>query len=142
MATKTADNVKSLIAAMTAFYKENQIDERFSRTAKDWNEYLNTNYSPATFTAAVNAGLLRRGRVFHNSVYSYSLIFTDKLKAICAKYTVEHYNDDVAAANADYERKLADLKENHEAYLAWILDRRNKAEATLAAATATDTATA
>lgn len=94
-------------------------------TAREWNRLLNTNYSGATFTALVNAGLLDRGKYYEEKSYRYFLPQSPEVIAKrkqsqkqveidLAEYYVENYEKRLAKIEADYQRAIAIAEENRK----------------------------
>ena len=92
-------------------------------TASEWNWEINNNYAPATFTAAVNAGLLMREKYGKSYVY-YLPPTKEAIEAAAAakreaeikhaKWYVEHYEETVAEDKANYEKEIKRAEEHYQ----------------------------
>lgn len=102
-------------------------------TAKEWNEMLNTTYSPATFTALVNTGHLVKDKWYGEKCYSYALAETAEMREKRleaererdikhAHWVIEHYEESVAKRKAKYEEEIA----NAEKWLKEDLEHEDK----------------
>ena len=67
-----------LYNAMKAYCEENQC-WGFKYSAKDWNAKLGTSFSPAAFTSAVKAGLMKKSKGHRQTIYSYGLASTPEM---------------------------------------------------------------
>lgn len=94
---------KKLYDAIKNYCDENECWKAYN-TAKDWNEILGTTYSPATFTAAANSGLLVREKFCGSKSYEYRLApREEELEERRAQAARE------AEREAERERKEAEL---------------------------------
>lgn len=109
-----------LYKAIVSYCEENQCWGAYN-TAKEWNEILNTTYSPATFTALVNTGRLVKDKRYGEKSYSYTLAETAEMREKRleaeregdikhAHWVIEHYEESVAKRKAKYEETIANAE--------------------------------
>ena len=105
-----------LYKAIVKYCEENQC-WGICETAKEWNNILNTFYSPATFTALVNTGRLVKSKGYREKSYSYGLAETAEMREKRleaerereikhAHWIIEHYEESVAKRKAKYEETI------------------------------------
>lgn len=110
-----------LYKAIKSYCNENHC-WKVSYKVKEWNEILDTNYSPATFTSLVKEGILVREQGYREKSYSYSLAPTEEMlkeeaetkkqrEIENAKYRVEHHDECVARIRARYEEAIKQAEE-------------------------------
>lgn len=115
---------------------------KMRNTAKEWNEILGTTYSPATFTAAANSGLLERTKRYKGTSYEYRLIPTEEMKKVeeeakrareieDAKRIIEYHEENVAKVRERYEQMIKQAEEQLERDLAFREERLAEAKALL-----------
>lgn len=123
---------RRLYEAIKNYCEENECWRAYN-TAKEWNEILGTTYSPATFSAAANSGLLERCKGYKATAYEYRLAPTEEELAERAEierkaeerkraeeiewaksYVNGGYDKDVASLKEDYERQLKEAKERFD----------------------------
>lgn len=120
---------RRLYEAIKNYCEENECWRAYN-TAKEWNEILGTTYSPATFAAAANNGLLERRKGYKATSYEYRL--APREEELMERAEIERkaeerkraeeiewaksyvnggYDKEVASLKEDYERKLKEAKE-------------------------------
>ena len=119
-------NTYDLYNKMKDYVIENECKIDIKMSANDWNSQLGTLYSPATFTSAVNAGLLDRGKIGRERFYRYWLtpsnVEREYIERELQKKTIEwrlekankdieNHDNNLAKIQEDYDKKLADLNE-------------------------------
>lgn len=112
-------NKDKLYDLMYAYCKEHNLWEE-SHTAKSWNEFLNTTFAPATFTALVNDGKINRYDCSWNGkgakVYLVVPVGEDKkaMEALAkekekewAKNVIANYDKDLKRITKEYETAIS-----------------------------------
>lgn len=119
-------NTYDLYNRMKDYVIENECKIDIKMSANEWNNQLGTTYSPATFTSAVNAGFLDRGKLRRDRFYYYWLapsnVEREYIEKELQKKTIEwrlekankeieNHDNNLAEIQEDYDKKLADLNE-------------------------------
>lgn len=119
-------NTYYLYNQMKDYVIENECKMDIKMSANDWNNQLGTSYSPATFTSAVNAGLLGRGKIGRERFYRYWLtpsgVEREYIERELQKKTIEwrleraneeieNHDNNLAKIQEEYDKRLADLNE-------------------------------
>lgn len=132
-----------LYNAIKSYCEENRCWSA-ANTVRDWNAILSTNYTPATFTALVNTGLLVKDKRYGEKSYSYTLAKTDEVRKAEAEakreydiqhahWIIEHYEESVAKKQAAYEYEIKRAKQMLEADLEFEAKRLAEAKALIGA---------
>ncbi|MBQ7937609.1 MAG: hypothetical protein IJ283_03835 [Oscillospiraceae bacterium] len=119
-------NTYYLYNQMKDYVIENECKIDIKMSANEWNNQLGTSYSPATFTSAVNAGLLDRGKLRRDRFYYYWLnpsgVEREYIERELQKKTIEwrlekankdieNHDNNLAKIQEDYDKELANLNE-------------------------------
>lgn len=132
-----------LYNAIKSFCEENRCWS-VANTVRDWNAILSTNYTPATFTALVNAGLLVKDKRYGEKSYSYTLAKTDEVRKAEAEakieydiehahWIIEHYEENIAKRQTVYENEIKRAKQMLEENLEFEAERLAEAKALIGA---------
>jgi hypothetical protein len=133
--------MNELFNAMCDFCEENNAWKTWM-TAKEWSECVGKDYGPASFTALVNAGRLEKHKEHTTTSYKYHIIPTETIKEKIeaeakhreiesAKYTIAHYEEELALCKARYEEMIKQAEEQYQRDLEWKAEKLEKAKALL-----------
>lgn len=119
-------NTYYLYNKMMNYVIENECKIDIKMSANDWNSQLGTLYSPATFTSAVNMGLLDRCKIGRERFYRYWLTPSNVDKEYIerelqkktiewrlekANEEIENHDNNLAKIQEEYDKQVAEFKE-------------------------------
>lgn len=135
-------NKDKLYNLMYAYCKEHNLWDK-SYSIKSWNEFLNTTFAPATFTALVNDGKINRYDSWNGKgakVYLVVPVGEDKkaIEALAvekekewAENVIADYDKDLKRITKEYETAISNAETLYTTHLEWLNKSLEKAKAIL-----------